>query len=85
MPSAGPAHTPAHLVLKRVIGDILQVDEHIEIRAKHTRLQGLHRHLQQPRGRALVGTGGQQGLALPIPQPRGTAWGPHASFVKTAN
>ena len=61
VPSVGPARTPAHLVLKRVVGDILQVDEHIEIRTKHTRLQGLHCHLQPPRGRAGVGTRGAAG------------------------
>lgn len=34
------------LVLKCLVCDVPQVDEHVEIRAKHTRLQGFGRHLE---------------------------------------
>lgn len=78
-PLGGPARAPAHLGLKRVIRDIFQVDEHVEIGTKHTCLQGLGCHLQQPPGRAASGMGCVASCALPTPQPRVTGWGlrPH--------
>lgn len=66
----GPHASPAHLVLERVVGDVLQVDEHVEIRPKHARLQGLGRHLQQEPGTELAGRTPDSPHPLRPPGPR---------------
>lgn len=69
-PRPGPHASPAHLVLERVIGDVLQVDEHVEISPKHARLQGLGRHLQQAPGTELAGRTPNSPHSLRPPGPR---------------
>lgn len=72
-PSPTVARSPrlaAHLVLERVVGDILQVDEDVEIRPKHARLQGLGRHLQQAPGTELAGRAPGSPHPLSPPEPR---------------
>lgn len=76
-PSVGPGGAPAaHLVLELVIADVLQVDEHVEIRTKHARLQGFGCHLQGE------GTGLGDSVWGPDERP---PLSPHTSSVTTAN